>query len=441
MSMSIKSYLYLVIIRRRLKACRLTSLLLRDFVSRAQKEEYQVERFNAVWQDAIKHVPFYNEWQVKYKLPAKIQSLKELQGWPVLTKDDLRKQDLFIRRDCKRPTGMIITGGSTGAPVRLPSYPDNVTGVSQVIGRRWYGICPGDSTFLLWGHEHLYGTGIKRKINALKRRFKDWLAGWKRVSAYDLGFEAMQKAYDAFAKHQPKFVIGFSPAVLAFVRQNAEKSGLVKCVKVVLCTAGPLSADEKREIEAFFNAKVCMEYGSVECGVMAYTRPTDGQYNVFWNTHLLQSQKQEGGEFKNLVTRLTKTYVPLIRYDIGDYLELDKRNEVEDSRAVYEILSVKGRPSEMLRFSCGVSFFGALIGDCVKQVPEIISSQMAVNEEKDLLEVRVTSNTPLKLSDYNLIKNRIDLTINDADKLQIKIVQVEKLFTTSGGKIPRIVRI
>ena len=63
-----------------------------------------------------------------------------------------------------------------------------------------------------------------------------------------------------------------------------------------------------------------MEYGSVECGLMAHTRPSDGNYFVFWTTRLLQADKQGDGQYRNLVTRLTRTYVPLIRYDIGDYL-------------------------------------------------------------------------------------------------------------------------
>ena len=152
-------------------------------------------------------------------------------------------------------------------------------------------------------------------------------------------------------------------------------------------------------------------------------------------------QKQSDGEYKNLVTRLTDCYVPLIRYDIGDYLDVSPEQEQDNVRSVLEICSVKGRPSEMIKFKCGVSFFGALVGDCVKQVPVIISSQMAVDEDNNKLEIRITASRQLDESEKELIKNRLEMTVENVKSVDIRIVQLEKLFTTVGGKIPRIVRI
>lgn len=440
---------YRFLLRKRIAAAKKTEAMMAQYPTREARERYQVEKFNAVWKTARENVPFYRKWQEKFGLPDEIRDLAELKDWPILTKADLRKLEDFIRTDIPYPSGLCLTGGSTGEPVRLPSWGDPMAGVSQMMGRAAYGIELGDRTFLLWGHEHLYGTGIKRKINAYKRRFKDWLAGWTRVSAYDLGADAMHCAYAKLVQVQPKFIIGFSPAVLAFVRQNAANAHKVASVRVILCTAGPLTSDEKQEIVDYFTPipnpqspipKLCMEYGSVECGIMAYTRPSDGQYNVFWNTHLLQAKK-ENGEYKNLVTRLTDCYIPLIRYDIGDYLELDPEREAENERSVLEIKTVKGRPSEMLKFKCGVSFFGALIGDCVKQVPEVVSSQIAVNEDEDRLEIRVTANVALAQTSLGLIRNRFELTVANASKLTLKVVQVQKLFTTVGGKTPRVIRL
>lgn len=446
-----RSILYRWLMRKRIAAVRKTVAMKAQYPTREARERYQIERFNAVWKVARENVPFYQKWQAEYELPDVVEDLDELKDWPILTKADLRKLEDFKRTDVSYPTGHILTGGSTGEPVRLPSWGDSMSGVSQMMGRAAYGIELGDRAFLLWGHEHLYGTGFKRKINAYKRRFKDWLAGWTRVSAYDLGVDAMQRAYAKLVKAQPKFIIGFSPAVLAFVRQNAAQAHKVSSVRVILCTAGPLTPDEKREIVDFFTLipnpqsvipKLCMEYGSVECAIMAYARPSDGEYDVFWNTHLMQAVKQTDGEYKNIVTRLTDCYVPLIRYDIGDYLDLgDNVDEAAVARSVLHFRSVKGRPSEMLKFKCGVSFFGALIGDCVKQVPEVLSSQIAVNEDQNLLEIRITANGSLAQASLGLIKNRFELTVANADKLSIKVVQVPKLSTTVGGKTPRVVRI
>lgn len=436
-----KRCFYRFLIRRRIDDSNAVGMTLGEACLRSEIESKQVLSFNRIWNRVFTVVPFYRDWQCKYCLPDAINNLSELDDWPVLTKADLRDLRKFVRSDVPEPKGRIITGGSTGEPVRLPSWDDWSTGVSQTVGRKAYGVEPGDKVFMLWGHEHLYGTGFKRKINIYKRRFKDWLANWKRVSAYDLSVGAMRAAFVTFGKFQPKAVLGFSPAVLAFVRHNKDRARTVESVKVVICSAGPLSAAEKQEIEAFFDAKVCMEYGSVECGVMAYTRPEDGRYYTFWNTHLIQAQKDDSGNYKALVTRLVDCYVPLIRYDIGDYLDLEGEDVVACARSVLGMKDVLGRPSEMISFACGVSFFGALIGDCVKQVPAVLSSQIAVDEGRNILEIRITADGALSGDDIKLIKNRFELTVADAHKLDVRIVQVEKLQMTNGGKVPRVVRI
>lgn len=438
--MRLKEYLYKLLISDRLRLAEEYGSLLKKNRSRRECEAYQVGMFNRIWKIARENVPFYAAWREKYDLPSEISDLRELESWPVLTKEDLRNRASFRRIGVPEPRRQVLTGGSTGEPIRLPSWGDATSGISQIVGRRSYGVQPGDKTFFLWGHEHLYGTGFKRKINVWKRSFKDWLANWKRVSAYDLGFDAMRGAYREFEKFKPEAVVGFSAAVLAFVRTNKDKAGSVKNVRAVFCSAGPLSDDEKREIGSFFGAVVCMEYGSAECGVMAYTGQQDGCYDVLWNTHLLQAQKQGNGEYKNLVTYFMDCYVPLIRYDVGDYLEINPEDETDDARSVLRMKSVKGRSSEMIEFKCGVSFFGALIGDCVKQVHDIISSQMVVDEDNDKMEIRVTASRELTGDDKLLIMDRLRLTVNGIDKVDIDVVQCQKLFTTAGGKIPRLVR-
>ncbi|MCR5414804.1 MAG: hypothetical protein K6F50_08810 [Kiritimatiellae bacterium] len=414
---------------------------MKSHVTREQIEAYQVERFNVIWNCARNSVPFYQRWQRKFRLPDAIRSLSELRDWPILDKSDLRNLGEFERKDAVLPHSYIITAGSTGVPVRLPSWPDWSTGVSQTVGRRAYGVNPGDRVFLLWGHEHLYGYGLRRRFNILKRHVKDWLSNWCRESAYDLGFERMTEAYARFSRQQPACVIGFSPAILAFVRQNAVHKGEYKALKAVVCTAGPLSASEKVEISEFFDAPVCMEYGSVECGVMAYTQPSDGLYHTFWHTHLLQCAEDKNGCAKNIVTRLVECYVPIIRYDIGDYLELRGPYGSFDENSVLTIKDVMGRPSEMLKFSCGVSFFGALVGDCVKQVPAVIASQIAVDADKNILEIRVVANGRIGDAEKNLIRSRFQAIVSNSEQLNLTVRQVDELWVNAGGKPPRIVNI
>lgn len=442
--MGIMEHIRRILLAKRYDEVLCTAARLRPITGREAIEKYQVEAFNRVWKDAYENVPFYARWMREHGLSESIRSLAELECWPILTKADLRKREDFTRTDCAVPKKTLATGGSTGEPLVIPCWAgggDGGAGVSQWIGRAAYGVLPGDKTFLLWGHQHLYGKGFRRFVNARMRAIKDWISNFVRVSAYDLSESAMKHAMRVFLKAKPKLVIGFTPAVIAFCRHNRDLAGKFKFVKAVLCTAGPLSEDEKAEVEGFFSAKVCMEYGSVECAIMGYARPSDGEYSIFWNTHLLQAVRDGDGEYKNIVTRLTRHYVPLIRYDIGDYLALRDDDREANGRSVLEAIHIKGRPSEIVKFSNGVSFFGALIGDCVKQVADVVSSQIAVDEGGNRLEIRVVAARELAGEDKELIKNRFALTVQDAGTLDFKVVQVAKLHMTEGGKIPRIVRL
>lgn len=436
----VKNLIYQYVLRNRCALAREIESEIDGLPTRVQREEFQVERFNKIWATASASVPFYIAWRKRFNLPDKIRSLNELMAWPILTKDDLRHSENFVRTDVPEPKGRILTGGSTGTPVRLPGWFDKMAGVSQMIGRRRYGVSLADRVFLLWGHEHLYGTGFKRSINIYKRRLKDWIADWKRCSAYDLSQGAMRVAFDQLVACKPTAIIAYSPAMISFCRQNINRAGEIKSVKTIICSAGPLSQDEKLEISSFFSgAQICMEYGTVECGIIAYTNPLDGEYDVFWNTHLLQAERDSSNEFRAIVTRLTDCYVPLIRYDVGDYLELFE-DEV-DVCSVLRMKDVKGRPTELIKFRNGVEFFAWTIGDCVKQVPEIISHQVAVDEKNNRLEIRVVAVDALSDAQKSVVVDRLSRIVANCMSLRVSVVQVDELSVTVGGKTPRVVRL
>jgi len=407
----------------------------RTIITPEDIKSYQIKRFNIVWKDAFSNIPFYIEWKKKHHLPDKILDLEELVNWPVVTKKKLQENRQSLLRNNIKPTGYIKTGGSTGEPLHLPTWSDRETSPSMWLGRAAYGIEPGTKTFLIWGHHHLYGKGILRRINVSKRIAKDWLSNMKRISAYDISENAMFKAFYKFNKFQPEFIIGFSASVLSFVRVNRNnKEQRNFKIKAVLCTAGPLSVSETEEISLFFNAPVCMEYGSAECGVIAYTEPGNKEYIAFWDTHLLQGIKDDFGEIKNIVTRLTNCYFPLIRYDIGDYLEF--KNEF-DFNSIYKIKIVKGRPSDMVKLNDGTAFFGAIIGDCVKQVETVVANQLNVYQNGIIINVVALKH--LQESELSLIKSRLISIVPGLQKHNVIITQVEDLHKTIAGKIPLVV--
>jgi phenylacetate-CoA ligase len=410
--------------------------LFRVTTTREQIEAFQCARFNELWRDTWLNVPFYAEWKRSHGLPDEVGSLREVNAWPILEKKHLQAGAEGLVRPGRRPDKHIKTGGSTGEPLCLPAWNDDGTvSSSQWLGRIPYGFWPGMPTFLLWGHEHLYGKGLRRRQAAAVRRLKDTLSSMRRVSAYDLSVPAMSEAFEAYRTQRPGCVIGFSAAVVAFCRVNAALGRRIPSpTRLVVCTAGPLSAAEKQEVEAYFESTVCMEYGSAEAAVMAYTVPGSTDYRVFWDTHLLQVKPDDNGSLRNIVTCLTPAYAPLIRYDIGDYVTVDTPHE--SSQLV--LTAIAGRPSEIVQLPNGAAFFGALIGDCVKQVPGIVGSQTIVRGPA--LDILVTASRQLTADDFALVRARLNDVVPELRHTDVTIRQVDRLRMTSGGKTPLVLR-
>lgn len=405
-----------------------------SFFKTNNNRSYQIEAFNHVWQDAFTNIPFYESWKKKHNLPDAIRNLDELYNWPIVHKQDIVKaQDLTLRSS--KPHGFAITSGSTGIPLKIPVWPSNATKQNMWIGRAANGYLPGQKTFLIWGHHHLHGKGLSKLKNTAVRNIKDSILGYKRISAYDTSVKAMTIAFQKYNSYKPKLVIGYSSSILSFVRCN-QSAKAIHQPSLVLCTAGPLSEKERDEIRRFFKAPLCMEYGSVECGVMAYTISDCDHYNVFWTTHIIQGHKDDNGYVKNIVTTLTDRYFPLIRYDIGDYLTL---SEDEDLSSIKEIKNIFGRPTDVVTLNDGTSFFPMLIEACVEHIEGIIAHQLVVgNNQLDILLVALN---PLSRTDFDSVYRKLYKIIPALKTQPLKIYQVNELKKNRGGKTPLVVRL
>lgn len=353
--------------------------------------ESQLEKFNAVWKDAVENVPFYAEWKAKYSLPDQIDDLKELQGWPILEKKDLILNREKLTRNGVSKFHESVTGGATGEPLhfRTMAGESNQVAVNKWIGWARMGIYPDSCCFLLWGHRHFYGQGFASNIRFKFRQLKDWMTNNLRADATDLSPAALRKDYELMYKFQPECIIAYSASLLALVRTVREDEIKVKglglqrtlfpSLKAVICTAGPLTKEERGEISSFFGVPVAMEYGSMEAGVMAYQTPmTGGRYVVFDQTHILHAAPESvTGNSQVLVTKLYDCYLPLIRYKVGDYISGET---VSEAGLITGFNEVYGRTGDEVDMGNGIRFHGQSFMTCAEGFEQIVAYQIRVNK-------------------------------------------------------------
>lgn len=354
--------------------------------------ESRLGKFNAVWKDAVANVPFYAEWKTKHGLPDRVDDLKELQCWPIL-----EKKDLILNREKLTRRGVAkfhesVTGGATGEPLhfRTMAGEGEQVAINKWIGWARMGIYPDSRCFLLWGHRHFYGQGFASNIRFKFRQLKDWMTNNLRADATDLSPAALRKDYELMLKFKPECIISYSASLLALVRTMRDEvkvkglglqRTLFSSLKAVICTAGPLTKDERGEISSFFGVPVAMEYGSMEAGVMAYQTPmTGGRYVVFNQTHILHAVPEPvTGNSQVLVTKLYDCYLPLIRYKVGDYISGEI---VNDDGLITEFDEVYGRTGDEVDMGNGIRFHGQSFMTCAEGFDKIIAYQIRVNKSK-----------------------------------------------------------
>lgn len=333
----------------------------------AAMREFQLAKLRSLWTEAIANVPYYQDLVSSGQACRDFRSIDQFRAEvPVLTREMLGREAERFRR-ATPPHHYLATGGSTGTPVRLGCWKGEgvaSAGLNQWVGRMANGMKFSDPVALIWGHIHLLGSGVKGRINHQVRAVKDFLLGYLRVNAYQMGMDDALKGYRAIRRFRPKVVIGYAAALDLWARHCIQQGLTLSDIGVRLCVACSEvfpQQDSRTLLSEFLGAPVVMEYGGVDFGVCAYELWKENRYRVFWNTHFLEAS--EGGAL--VVTSLTPRYLPLFRYRNGD--ECDDPS-VEDG-GVTSFAAIRGRIDDLLRMPDGRCIHSVGIFHCIHQEP------------------------------------------------------------------------
>lgn len=413
----------------------------KSFIRQISDTSSRLDRFNDIWKDAFANVPFYAEWKAKHGLPDEIADITELVKWPILEKKDIiLNQDKFVRKDVVK-FHESVTGGATGEPLHFRTMlgeSDAVT-KNKWIGWARMGIYPDSRCFLLWGHRHFYGQGLKSNVKFAWRQLKDFMTNNLRIDATDLSPVALKKDIERIIRFKPECIIAYSASLLALVRSCQEYSKICKGLGItaIICTAGPLAKDERNEISRFFNAPVGMEYGSMEAGVMAYKTPmTECRYKVFDDTHIIHADDGIAREINQIiVTTLTKRYMPLIRYRIGDYMS---DVQIGSDGSVSDFSEVFGRTGDMIDLGGGVRFHGYSLMVCAEENPKIVAYQLKVDKANGCVAFIAQTLSPLTEAEkVKIQKHAADVASMDANLITVE--ESLELIKSPSGKIRLVI--
>lgn len=285
----------------------------------------QNNRFEAFLKQTFSTSPFYKSIYEDFPDYYKLENIKKL---PILDKEIFRTQIENINTIPKSKGIVSKTGGTTGKSLEVLFTPENMQERFAMLDdfRGRFGYQLGKKTAWFSGKNLLNSRDIS------KNRFSktDYLHHVKYYSTFHIKEDYMKYYISDLIQFQPEYIVGFPSSLLEIakfgIKNNIDFPSNV--IKAVFPTAETITPEIRENIEFFFKTKVYNQYASSEGAPFIMECPNNKlhlelQSGVF---EVLDENNSEANLGKLVITSFTTEGTPLIRYDIGDSIELSNES-------------------------------------------------------------------------------------------------------------------
>jgi phenylacetate-CoA ligase len=368
----------------------------------------QREQLQALFTHARTHVPFYRD-----RL-RDIAGLPDDEGWldpwrriPPLSRADIQAADEAMITEALPPghgeLREIYTSGSTGKPIRSVR--------TELWELMWSAFTIRDH---LWHRRHLSGTfaairesGKGKAVYPEGVRAPSW--GYSSAAVFETGptvslniTTPLEQQVEWLQRNEPDYLLTHPTMAHRLAAHCAEHGIRMPRLKHVITISENLRPDVRAACRRAWDVPVIDIYSTREIGYIALQCPDHEHYHV-QGEHVFAEVLDEAGEpcrpgeiGKLLVTSLHNFAMPLIRYDIGDYVELGP--PCPCGRGLPVIRRILGRTQNMLVLPSGERRWPLLSSGDIERLMAIapgIRQYQFVQRERDAIELRVAVAEPL----------------------------------------------
>ena len=285
--------------------------------SLAQQRQAQAERLLQLLTQARSRSDFYRE-----RIPAACADASVLGAIPVLTKLDIREHaDRIV--DPLYPREHLwhgVTSGSTGTPLRFRVGREGIR-ARTAIQDNYYGLhgCRYGEPRLRFGGARIVPVHVRRPPFWIYNAPDNQL----QMSAYHIDRTSLPHYVRKIEAFGPRYVTGYAHALYQVGQYLDEIGGLVAPPRALFTDSEGLPAEYHATIERGFSGPSYDVYGLGEVGWVA-VQCRRYRYHVLELSCVLEVLDAAGralppGEAGRLVvTDLTQSAFPYIRYDTGD---------------------------------------------------------------------------------------------------------------------------
>lgn len=406
----------------------------------AELRAYQAQRLAMLLAEAAAFVPAYRGLPVP---TGPGDALETLARWPLL---DVRRLRASPAEYCNpsRTSGAVIrlfTSGSTGTPkqiVRDAEAEQLNYAYAEVRWKLTAGVDRNDRWAMIGG---------QLVVPVTRRRPPFWVRAWPLrqlyMSSYHLAPEHAEAYMRELAEWQPAYLLGYASS-LNQLAAFSESTGIRLRPRAVISNAEPLYVHMRARLARVFACTVRDTYGSTE-GVVQAFECESGRMHVSTDFGVLEilgldgTPAPPGVAGRVVVTGLTNSAMPLVRYEIGDTASWAAPQRCPCGSSFPVLATIEGRTDDLLELPDG-RYIGRL--DPVFKGGLPIREAQIVQRRDGSIDVRIVpeehAGTAWTIAHQGQLLGELRARLGDS--VAIRIERVERIERSANGKFKAVVR-
>ena len=396
-----------------------------------QIEAFQFRAVYKLLNEVCRYIPFYQKlfWDYDFD-PSRFDNLDQLKILPVLSKDTLlNSPHEFISANYAKKGLDLSTSGSTGRPLKTFASKNQWIVEQASVWRQWdwAGYRFRDKIAIIRSYAPKNYEPIF-KLNKLKN--------WLYISPYHLSEENVLEILKKLKIWKPKFLRGYPSSLYVFAKIAKSYNIKIESLKGAFTASEVLTDVYRNEIEEAFNIKVFDHYGQAEITTMLHEcEEHDGLHIIQDYAYTEFVDTSSDGEKKLIATNLFNYAMPLIRYDTGDRVIINK-NKCSCGRTFPKVKRIIGRSDTLLIHKEGYylpsinfyTFFAKL-----KNVSKFQIIQYSHND----IEIKIQV---INKNNIGNLKYHIESEINGRFGTKVVLKFTDQFIMSEGGKCNPIIQ-
>ena len=311
----------------------LAELLQSERWSPERLQQLQLQRLQQTITSAYDHTTYWRELMDQHGIrPFDVQSLDDLQRFPLLDKNILRTQrEAMTWKNEGKRVQLVRTSGSTNEALEFytSSTREAHINAARMRGHEWVGMKRGEKELYYWG------SPVELSKQDRLKHFRDWLINDGLTNGFEVTPARVKKYFLQWLSWQPKCIFGY-PSTFVLTVTIAKSLGLDltalsrRGLTVIITTSEMLSDIDRQLIAEGFGVPVYDSYGLREAGLIGH-ECEHGTMHCMDEQLILETIDPEtlqptAGEGELVVTNLVGPAFPVIRYRTGDIVTLSNES-------------------------------------------------------------------------------------------------------------------